>query len=1748
MYQWEELKYVNYHKHSMYSNLRVRDSVEKPENYAIRTAELNNQVHSSVEHGFPGFYINDYELAKKYNLKFLFGAEAYFVISDIVSTDDESEDSKRDKTNAHLILLAKNENGRKSINKILSNANINHFHYQPRITLDDVLSLPNNDVWITTACFESNMIVTTKDGYKQIKDVTSEDYVLTHSGTWEKVVSPTRRIYDGNMCELTIEGCYDSIKCTETHEYPVLFGNSINWKKAMDLTTEDRILSVCDTYNEWNDIEELDVLNIINEYRHFGNLGRKNKHTINKNFKINDELLFILGLFVTEGSYIKNNCGICFSLHENELDLIKRINDFSKEYIGIDCNVRNKKDSKAIDVTIPCKELALIFRELVTSGSKNKNVPKFVSELPPYKQMSFVKGVVAGDGHLNRATDKPIGNMRSSNTVSFVTVSLNLAYGVRDIFERNNIKVGCFTTRAKTDKDKVNHSKSFTLQVSGENFYNYWETFENSNNWYCYDWDECGTNVNRRPVIIEGKTYIAKRVKKISTYYYNDYVYCLNIDNIHSFKIDGVNVHNCIAGIWKYGTESIDIVKKLKNHFGDNFFLEVQYHDVDRQKELNKKILSISKQLNIPIIMGCDSHYIDQSTAWERDDFLKSNNINYPEESGFYSDYPTTITCVKRFKMQNVLTDEEIYMAINNTNIFNNVEEYNSDIFRKDIKMPTLYPQLSQYDRNMLFCNIVLDKWKDEKNNIPKEKWEYYESEIKKELKVIIETGHADYFLLNYEVIKKGVENGGIITPSGRGSGPSFVINKLLGFTKIDRISAPVKMYPERFMSKTRIIESKSLADIDHNVANQKPFENAIKELLGDNHVALMCAFGTLKPKNAWRLYARANDIDFETSTIISNQIEKYETDMKYYKEDEGDEPPNVLDYIEDEYQEIFLKSEKYLGIVSEGKRSPCANLIYANDIPSEIGLIKFKENICCLVDGHWAEDYKFLKEDILKVASIQLIYRVFDRINMKVPEVNELIELCEQDDKTWDIYKNGYVMGINQVEKNSTRNKVMRYAPHNISEISAFIAAIRPGFKSEYNTFENREEFKYGIKAFDKLIQTPEMPHSFVLYQEQSMASLNYAGIPMDECYDIIKAISKKKIDKIMSYKDAFLNGFANKIMEEEDYSREEADLLAHRVWQILEDSSRYSFNACISGKTIIKRLGTTYKKFIPTVAEMYMIMNSKEYAIRTGHYSLYKKYQKNGYGNALSMFDDNKIHVNKIVNIYQSGVRNTYKVVTENNKSIVCTMNHKFPTPNGDKKLEDLQIGDYLYIMGEYEINNSKHGFTDGNFKSNVPMKGQKGFQNIDDGNSVKFNKLKKFYADNKCNCSMCDCEFNEEKRFELHHKDKDRTNNNDDNLQWVCTSCHRKIHYGMNRKKVFEKGIPTYLDKIISIEFIENEMVYDIEMEHPAHNFISESGLITSNSHSFSMAVDSLYGAYLKSHYPLEFYEVFLNLLMERGEKDRANDTKKEAYDAFGIKIEQFKFRQDNRQFTAIKENNSISDCLKAIKGFGDKVAIDLYELKDKKYSSFIELLDDLQKTSLNETHIESLIILKYFEEFGKNKTLLGIWTYYKLLRNVKQIKIEQLDKYGITEELISKYSLKKTEKLYKEIDNIGLLNDIISKLGNEPLNIKTQTIKEMEILGFIKTINEDIPSDWFFVQEMKFYKNPLKPYLTLYNLKDGYIINSKIKKEEVFAEQPFKELSFIRAVDFQKKNKTKKIGTQWVKIDEMELIIEKFDLLG
>ncbi len=607
------------------------------------------------------------------------------------------------------------------------------------------------------------------------------------------------------------------------------------------------------------------------------------------------------------------------------------------------------------------------------------------------------------------------------------------------------------------------------------------------------------------------------------------FYYKPRVDDELIFKLnpnDVVITTACIASRLRDIEGAEDWIIKMKEYFKDNFYLEVQNHNVESQKEYNKRLLEYSEKYNIPIIHANDSHYIYEKDSKYRDLFLKAKGITYGEEDSFILDYPNYETILKRYENQGILTREQAKIALDNTLIFDSLEGIEFDY---EIKMPYISDNPSKELGGII--KKEFEKEIKEKHINIKRKEEYIQA-IKEEWKVIEETKMHEYFLINYKMVHLAVNKyNGIITKSSRGSAPSFYINKLLGFTSLDRLNSPITLYPSRFMSTTRILQSKSLPDIDTNVAFQQPFIDASKELLGEDNCQWMVSFKPLQDSSAFRLYCKAIDMEVEEYDEIAKNLDEYREDNKW--------------------KEIIEESKHFIGVVEAIAQSPCSTLLLSSPISKEVGLIKVGEVICCNIDGINCDRYKYLKNDILSVSVYKIINDVCNLIGIDIPTISELEKLL--DDKTWEIYEKGLTCTINQADSEYGTGLVKRYKPKSIAEMSAFVAAIRPGFAPLLNDFIDRKPYTTGVIELDNLLKDS---YHRLMYQESIMKYLIWLGIDESETYTIIKKISKKKFKEkeLEELKLKLKEGWLKVVGKEEGFEA---------TWEVVQASAKYSFNA---------------------------------------------------------------------------------------------------------------------------------------------------------------------------------------------------------------------------------------------------------------------------------------------------------------------------------------------------------------------------------------------------------------------------------------------------------------------------------------------------------------------------------------------------------------------------------------------------------
>lgn len=631
---------------------------------------------------------------------------------------------------------------------------------------------------------------------------------------------------------------------------------------------------------------------------------------------------------------------------------------------------------------------------------------------------------------------------------------------------------------------------------------------------------------------------------------YKDLNYLLSESNVSGFyykpRIDdellfSINPKNiivttaCVAGRLREEQGREEWLLKMKNYFKDNFYLEVQSHPCETQANYNKIVLYYHNKYNIPIIHANDSHYIFPEDAKYRNKFLQAKGLNYPEEDNFILDYPDSNTVIERYKQQGILNNNQIQEALQNTLIFDKAEKLDID---KEIKLPQIFDN----PLNRL-KQILNDAWMKERENIPQIEWNKYLKAIREETKVIEDTNMAAYFVLNYYIIKNAIEqHNGVITKTGRGSAPSFYINKLLGFTNIDRISAPIKLFPSRFMSTTRVLTSRSLADIDYNCADTQPFYEASKELLGEDGCYWMIAYKPLQTSSAFRLWCKSEGLNINEYNAVAMDLAELSKVKKPYTES--------MHYKDEKWKKLIDDSQHFVGVIESIAQHPCSSLLEDKPISREVGLIKAGDVICANITSYESDNYKFLKNDLLTVSVWSLINDTCKLANIKTPSIAELNK--KLDDKTWEIYEKGLTCSINQADSDYATGLVKTYKPHSVAEMSAFVACIRPGCASLLNGFIHRVPHTTGVKELDELFKDS---FQMCLYQETIMSYLIWLGEPEGETYTIIKKIAKKK------FKAQELEELKNRL-KKQWITKTGSNNYFEENWQVVQDAARYSFN----------------------------------------------------------------------------------------------------------------------------------------------------------------------------------------------------------------------------------------------------------------------------------------------------------------------------------------------------------------------------------------------------------------------------------------------------------------------------------------------------------------------------------------------------------------------------------------------------------
>lgn len=1148
--------FVNYHKHDCYSNLISPDSAVLPKEYIKRAKELNHKMVFCTNHGNPYHYYEMYQLCKKEDLKFGFGVEAYWV----------KDRFEKDNTNNHIIILAKSEKGRKAINLILSEANKSGFYYKPRIDIELIMSLPENEVMITTACLGfygyENWEEYIYKFYSKFKDNFYLEFQphLTQSqiDLNKKLLNISKKNNIKMIAGLDSHYIYQEQKIDRDlflYSKGIVYEEEKGW--FMDYPDYKTLYNRFKNQNIFKSEEIIEMIDNTNICLTFDDI------------KLDFENIKIPTMYPNKTQEEKDN--ILKEIIKKELKIKFNGNSIPKEY-----SEEIKKEWKVIKETKMSDYFILNYHiikrgielggniTLTGRGCFTKDAIVLTeNNLKPINEIKIGDKVLSENGKFNKVIntfeyeiEEDMIEFQYEKQGSSYKKYINMCTLDHKILTKEGWKQAKdLNLNDKLCYPKIKYdTKDIVYDLLDYNFenYEYDDNFIYERRPVCIEYKYSpkwlyrnhGISHNWLKSIISNKEHKICRKKGLENY--------KRLFEVTNFK----TIENYRNYCLKHGFIVNKIPRFIKMDYLWNVFIGMMYGDGWTNREsgigfainnttkngINKYVFyKIAKKLNMDVYVNKakDKNLIQL--------FILSKIINNFFSTEFFkSKKGDNKIFNQKLINQNVENIRFLHMGLVKTDGSINKKENKICFDNTSLSLISAFKIMDNILGNYPLSLDVRLNHTDKRGFNNSESYKLRRSIIPK--RNIIEEDDKYFYLPVNKIIKHkniktkvydfNVENFQSYTINNivvHNSSPSWYLCNVLGFTTIDMLKSPLQLFPERFATTDRI-KAGSLFDIDFNVSNRPAFIQAQKEILGENNSYFFSAYGKLKEKSCWKMFAKANDIPFEISNEITKYIDKYEKAKKYAETDEDKDDIMVEDFIPREYIDIYNGSKKYNGVIDSISPAPCGFLLSQYDIREDIGIIRVKDELCANIDGVTADKALMMKNDLLIVTVVDIIYETYKKIGRIPHTSNELIELTKDDKKVWEIFSSGNTVEINQCTNEKSKKRLSVYKPNNLAEISAFVSSIRPAFKSMVDKFINREYFEYGIVEFDKIIQTNEMPQSFILYQEQLMKTLNYAGFDISECYQMIKAIAKKKEGIIEPLKNRFIEGFAKRIMEEEN------------------------------------------------------------------------------------------------------------------------------------------------------------------------------------------------------------------------------------------------------------------------------------------------------------------------------------------------------------------------------------------------------------------------------------------------------------------------------------------------------------------------------------------------------------------------------------------------------------------------------------
>lgn len=629
----------------------------------------------------------------------------------------------------------------------------------------------------------------------------------------------------------------------------------------------------------------------------------------------------------------------------------------------------------------------------------------------------------------------------------------------------------------------------------------------------------------------------------------------ISFDEFLQISDNIIKISACLASpLWQFKKEieenrqqNIDISDdmelyiKVAKHYD---YYEIQYHNVEEQKEYNRYLYKLSKKYNKPLIMGTDTHSLNDYKAKCRIilKYGKTDGDWGDGENEFDLTYKSYEELIELCKEQDCLPYDVYLQAINNTNIMADSVEY-SDV-DTSIKYPILY---EGQDEEKIMWNRLRQKYKDKLANGIIDNNPKYAENIKEEMRVFKKINMIGFMLFMSEMMTWVRENN-IFTSYCRGSVGGSTVAFISDIIDVD----PIKWNTvfSRFANEDR----KEVGDIDVDFyeEDRPKVYKYIFDRFGDRKTSYILAVGTLANKSvidtvgkAFRVLAEEKG---EQAPYTLNDIDRIK--KEFDKDPQG---------TREKYSDLFYYYDGLVGCVVSQSMHPAGVVASPIDLVDNYGIFYNEDFRILNLDMDEVHECGLVKYDILGLRGVGIIEKTCQLANIPYPYSYNI------DWNDQEVFKEMSDNGtfIFQFESDFAHTTIKDYfyrckgdgKDFTIDDVSLCNACIRPSGESYRDKLLQRIPYKNPSEIIDNLF---EDTNGYLVYQEQTIAFLQQiCGLSGSEADNIRRAIGRKQRDRLEKAMPQILDGYCSK----SDKPREIAEQEAKQFLQILEDSASYQF-----------------------------------------------------------------------------------------------------------------------------------------------------------------------------------------------------------------------------------------------------------------------------------------------------------------------------------------------------------------------------------------------------------------------------------------------------------------------------------------------------------------------------------------------------------------------------------------------------------